>query len=143
MYQAFLEEKGVAFDPSIVFSMQLSEAGGRELARAVLGPGDWRGRIDAILCGNDIFAIAAIEALREAGVAVGRDLSIVGMDDIPAAAHCLPPLTTVRKPRARTGAAAAELLLERMRDPGRPVERRLFPGELVIRGSVAERQVRT
>lgn len=140
-YEDFLAEKGVPHDPSIVFSMHLSEEGGRELARSLLSLKDWRRRVDAIFCGNDMLAIAAMEVLETAGVVVGRDLSVIGMDDIPAAVHLRPGLTTVRKDRARTGAAAAELLLARILDPRRPAERRLFPGELVARGSVAERRI--
>jgi len=140
VYQAFLAEKGVAFDPSIAFSVKLSEEGGRELARELLALKKWRERVDSIFCGNDILAIAAIDALREAGVTVGKDVSLVGMDDIPEAARTYPPLTTVRKPRDLIGAAAAELLLARMRAPDRPVEKRLFPGELVARSSAAERR---
>ena len=138
-YEDFLVEKGLPHDPGIVFSMHLSEEGGRELARSILSIENWRARVDAVFCGNDILAIAAIDALREAGVEAGRDISVVGMDDIPEASHMWPGLTTVRKPRLLTGRAAAELLLARMADPDRPSERRLFPGELVARGSVAER----
>jgi len=138
-YDDFMAEKGVEPDPTLAFSVKLSEEGGRELARALLALDGWRDRVDAVFCGNDILAIAAINALRESGVEAGRDLSIVGMDDIPAAAHVFPALTTVRKPRALIGRAAAELLLARIREPGRPAERRLFPGELMVRGSVLER----
>jgi DNA-binding LacI/PurR family transcriptional regulator len=140
VYDAFLAEKGIAVDPSIAFSVKLSEEGGRELVRAFLATKRWREKVDSIFCGNDILAIAAIDALREAGVEVGKDVSLVGMDDIPEAASTNPPLTTVRKPRDLIGAAAAELLLARMRDPDRPVEKRLFPGELVARSSAAERR---
>jgi len=141
-YEEFLAEKGLAFDPSIVFSVHLSEEGGRELARSLLGLADWRERVDAVFCGNDILAIAAIDSLREAGVEAGRDISIVGMDDIPAASHIRPGLTTVRKPRVKNGATAAELLLARIRDPDRPPEKRLFGCELITRESVAERLIR-
>jgi len=139
-YVEFHRGKGVAPDPGIAFSVKMSEEGGPELVRALLALEGWRDRVDALLCGNDLLAISALYALREAGIEAGRDISLVGMDDIPVAAHTWPALTTVRKPRAATGAAAAELLLKRIRDPDRPVEKRLFPGELVARGSVAERR---
>jgi len=138
-YEGFLAEKCVAPDPGIVFSVKLSDEGGRDLARGLLALDDWRNRVDAIFCGNDILAIAAIDALREAGVETGKDISLVGLDDIPAAANTRPALTTVRKPRALIGAAAAEQLLARIGDPDRPSEKRLYPGELIIRGSVTER----
>jgi len=139
-YEEFLTEKGVRHNPGIAFSVKLSGEGGRELARALGSMERWRERVDAVFCGNDLMAIAAMEALRETGIEPGRDISVVGMDDIPAAALVRPSLTTVRKPRALIGAAAAELLLERIMDPERPRERRLFPGELIERDSVVERQ---
>jgi LacI family transcriptional regulator len=139
-YEEFLAEKGIPLDPSIAFTVKLSEDGGRLFARSLLALDGWRDRVDAVFCGNDLLAIAAMEALREAGIEAGRDISVIGMDDIPAAAHVRPGLTTVRKPRALIGAAAAELLLARIRDPERPRERRLFPGELIERESVVERR---
>lgn len=138
-YDDFMREKGVQPDPALAFSVKLSEEGGREMVHSLLALAHWRDRVDAIFCGNDILAIAAINCLREAGVETGRDISLVGMDDIPAAAHVYPALTTVRKPRSLIGAAAAELLLARIEDPDRPAEKRLFPGQLIARGSVAER----
>ena len=139
-WEEFLAEKGIEHDPEIGFTVKLSEDGGRVFARSLLALDGWKDRVDAVFCGNDLLAIAAMDALRDAGIQPGRDISVVGMDDIPAAAHVRPALTTVRKPRALIGAAAAELLLARIRDPERPRERRLFPGELIERDSVAERR---
>jgi DNA-binding LacI/PurR family transcriptional regulator len=139
-YKEFLAEKGLAFDPDLVFSVNLDEEGGRELARKFLSLPEWRKRMDSLFCGNDILAIAAIAEFRKYGIIPGIDLSIVGMDDIPEAAQTYPPLTTVRKPKQLFGAQAAELLLARMKDPGKPVEKRLFPGELILRDSVARKK---
>ena len=139
-YKDFLHEKGLAYDPDLVFSVNLDEEGGRELARSVLALPDRRRRMDALFCGNDALAIAAMAEFRKFGVIPGIDISVIGMDDVPAAAQTYPPLTTVRKPRDLIGAAAAELLLGRMKDPGRPAEKRLFPGELVIRDSVIQKR---
>ena len=136
-YDEFVSERGLPADPELAISVRLSAEGGRELVRRFL---ELRERPDAIFCGNDILAIAALDAFKAAGLEPGREVSIVGMDDIPAAAQCRPGLTTVRKPRQLLGAAAAERLLERMRDPEAQAERLLFPGELVERGSVADKR---
>lgn len=138
-YKDFLYEKGLAYDPEFVFSVRLSEEGGRELAKRFLSLPEWRQRADSLFCGNDILAIAAINEFRKFGIIPGIDISLVGMDDIPAASHTYPALTTVRKPRQLIGATAAEILLERLKDPGRPAEKRLFPGELIVRDSVVQR----
>ncbi len=142
-YGEFLNAKGIEADPELMFSVLFSEEGGRELVRELVGLEGWRDRIDALLCGNDLLAISALYALREEGIEPGKELSLMGMDDIPISAHTSPGLTTVRKPRTQIGAAAAELLMKRIAEPGGPVEKRLFPGELVVRDSVIERTIGT
>ncbi len=71
----------------------------------------------AILCGNDLMAIGAIQALNAAGLRVPQDVSVVGSDDIPFAPHFNPPLSTVRVPRERLGSMAFEALASMLRDP--------------------------
>lgn len=71
----------------------------------------------AILCGNDLMAIGAVQALDAAGLRVPQDVSVVGSDDILFAPHFNPPLTTVRVPRERLGAMAFEALDGMLRDP--------------------------
>ncbi|MHB0897062.1 MAG: LacI family DNA-binding transcriptional regulator [Spirochaetales bacterium] len=139
-YKDFLSEKGLAYDPDLVFSVNLDEEGGRELARRFLALPDWRKRTDSLFCGNDALAIAAMGEFRKYGIIPGIDVSVIGMDDVPAAAQTYPPLTTVRKPRGLIGAAAAELLLKKMGSPDRSVEKHLFPGELIIRDSVVQKR---
>ena len=139
-YKDFLREKGLAYDPDLVFSVNLDEEGGRELARRFLALPDWRKRTDSLFCGNDALAIAAMGEFRKYGIIPGIDVSVIGMDDVPAAAQTYPPLTTVRKPRGLIGSAAAELLLKKMGSPDRSVEKQLFPGELIIRDSVVQKR---
>ena len=139
-YKDFLHEKGLSYDPDLVFSVNLDEEGGRELARRFLALPDWRKRTDSLFCGNDALAIAAMGEFRKYGITPGIDVSVIGMDDVPAASQTYPPLTTVRKPRNLIGAAAAELLLKKMGDPCGTVEKHLFPGELIVRDSVVPRK---
>ena len=70
----------------------------------------------AIVCSNDLTAIGAIRALFRSGIRVPQDVSVVGADDIPFAALCHPPLTTVQIPRERLGALACEILQRMLRD---------------------------
>ena len=91
----------------------------------------------ALFAYNDISAIGSIRALREAGLRVPEDVSVIGFDDIHGAAYHNPALTTVRQPLERMGAIAAETLIERIE--GRkdyPSEIAIEP-ELVIRESTA------
>lgn len=139
-YKDYLYEKGLPFHPDLMFSVNLDEGGGRDLAKRLLALHDWKHNVDSLLCGNDIVAIAAMNELRKYSIIAGRDISIIGMDDIPASSQTYPPLTTVWKPREQIGVAAAELLIRRMQDPLRPVEKHLFPGKLAIRDSVIDRR---
>jgi LacI family transcriptional regulator len=72
----------------------------------------------ALFAFNDISAMGAIRALREAKMRVPQDVSVVGFDDIQSAAYQNPALTTVRQPLREMGRIAAETLLRRIRRPG-------------------------
>jgi LacI family transcriptional regulator len=96
---------------------------------------------DAIMVGNDYFALGVYRALTEAGIRVPDDVLVGGFGDHPFAGYLNPPLTTVRLPAAGIGIAAVDLLLRRMKGRdnqetghGRPEKVRLRP-ELVVRAS--------
>ena len=82
----------------------------------------------ALFTFNDISAIGAIHALREAGRRVPEDVSVVGFDDIQSAAFQNPALTTVRQPLREMGLIAAETLLRRITAPANAP----FPNEIVV-----------
>jgi LacI family transcriptional regulator len=81
----------------------------------------------AIFCFNDIAAIGAIRALKDAGLAVPGDVSVVGFDDIQSAAYSTPSLTTVRQPLMEMGKRGAQVLLERIANRGKE-----YPSEIVM-----------
>lgn len=93
-------------------------------------------RPDAIYCGNDVMALAAIDVARaEFDLSVPQDLSVVGFDDIGTAATPAYGLTTVRQPIAEMIEAAADLMLRLIEGPdSRPLEIRL-KSELIQRSS--------
>jgi DNA-binding LacI/PurR family transcriptional regulator len=90
----------------------------------------------AVFCFNDIAAIGAIRALKDAGLRVPEDVSVVGFDDIQSAAFSTPSLTTVRQPLTEMGRRGAQLLLERIahREREYAVEIIMAP-ELIVRES--------
>jgi LacI family transcriptional regulator len=93
----------------------------------------------ALFAFNDISAIGSIRALREAGLRVPEDVSVIGFDDIPAAAYNYPALTTIKQPLSEMGRLAAEHLLKRISDGAEsdlPEEIMVEP-ELIIRQSTA------
>jgi LacI family transcriptional regulator len=70
----------------------------------------------AIFAFNDVTAIGAVLALREAGLRIPRDVSVLGFDDVLIAATCNPPLTTIHQPLRSMGQVAASTLLALIRD---------------------------
>ncbi len=84
---------------------------------------------------NDISAIGAIWAFREAGLRVPQDVSVVGFDDIAGAAFANPGLTTVRQPLLRMGQIAAQTVIDRIEERGTYLPEIAIEPEFVVRES--------
>ncbi len=93
----------------------------------------------ALFAFNDISALGAIRALREAGKKVPEDVSVIGFDDIQSAAYQNPGLTTIRQPLREMGMTAAETLVRRISAPKNSEYPRsiVVEPELIVRGSTA------
>ena len=88
--------------------------------------------IQAVVCTSDIMAIGAIDAARDTlGLAVPSQLSIVGFDGWDAGQWSGYRVTTFTQPVAAMAEAAVQLLVDRIDDPSRPPQRRLFEGQFV------------
>jgi LacI family transcriptional regulator len=108
-----------------------------------------RVKFTAMLAFDDLTALGAIRALRQAGRHVPEDCSVIGFDDVPHAALSTPGLTTIRQPMEQMGSLAAEWVLESLdtpkppqrgaRSPGLSGTLHLLPPELVVRDSTARR----
>lgn len=131
-YARALAQAGLESDPRLVVPGDWTRDGGRAAMHAML---EAAAPPDAVVCANDVMAIGALSAALEAGLDVPRDLSIIGVDDIDAAALVRPALTTVRVPAEEIGRAAGDLLLHRINDPGGPRRHVLVGHSLVIRQS--------
>ncbi|MBL7199062.1 MAG: LacI family DNA-binding transcriptional regulator [Anaerolineae bacterium] len=112
--QQALAEANIPFEPSLIEHGDWSYASGQDAVERLL-----RGsaRFTALFAQNDRMAIGAIHALRKAGRAVPEDIAIVGYDDIPVAAYCHPPLTTIHQPMAKVGQVATRLLIQIIENP--------------------------
>ncbi|WP_454886682.1 LacI family DNA-binding transcriptional regulator [Sphingomonas oryzagri] len=129
---ARLAEAGIDDVPVVRgdFSYDSGRAGMHDLARKT-------GRIpDALICVSDQMAIGAMDAARiDLGIAIPKDLSIVGFDGSGPAGWASYALTSIRQPVRRMTEAAVAMLMERIEDGTTPAERRLFAGELLGGGS--------
>jgi DNA-binding LacI/PurR family transcriptional regulator len=92
-------------------------------------------RFTALFAYNDNSAIGAIWALKEAGLRVPQDVSVVGFDDIPVAAFANPALTTVRQPLVRMGEIAAQTLVSQIEGREEYVSEIAIEPEFVVRDS--------
>jgi LacI family transcriptional regulator len=93
-------------------------------------------RPTAVVASNDLTAIGALRAIRQCGLRVPEDISVVGFDDIQMAEFTEPPLTTVRLLRTEVASAACDALLQLIQTPGTGAEFRVGTS-LVIRASTA------
>jgi LacI family transcriptional regulator len=89
----------------------------------------------AIVFGNDEMAIGALATLRKAKLRVPADVALTGFDDIGAARHVRPPLTTVRQPMRELGERSVRMLLDRLSQPDQPRCSVVLPTEVVLRRS--------
>ncbi|GII81963.1 transcriptional regulator [Sphaerisporangium rufum] len=107
-YRSALAEAGLPADSALVVRGPLTREGGQAAARELLSRPD---RPTAIFTANDLQALGVYLAARELGLAIPRDLSVVGFDDLPVVAWVDPPLTTVHQPLYEMAAAATELAM--------------------------------
>ena len=131
-YRDALAEFGIAEDPQLIVEGDFLQPAAYVGAQHLLALPE---RLTAIVAANDVSAFAVLDVARERGLRVPDDLSLVGFDDIPAAAMVVPHLTTVRQPLLQMGAAATTMLLERIEQPDLPVTCLELPTELIVRGS--------
>ena len=118
--------------PHEKFATTLSVAGGAQAATCIL---HGAGSFDAILCLSDVLAYSVLHAVQRAGLRITDDLSVMGMQDLPASAHTVPRLSTVHLPVRRTGRQAAESLAAWVTDKAvlGPIE---FKAKLTLRETV-------
>ncbi|MEU8222772.1 LacI family DNA-binding transcriptional regulator [Kribbella sp. NPDC048915] len=130
-YKGFQEAMAVAgLDAGRVAHGDFSEQGGSAAMRELL---DQHADLDAVFVASDQMAVGAMQVLKEAGRAVPDDVAIVGFNDIAAARHMDPPLTTVAQPIQSLGREMARMLLALTSgDTPTPL---ILPTRLVRRGS--------
>ncbi len=136
--QKALFEQKVLYNPEMVYYGNWVRESGYEGARILM-----QYQPDALICMNDFMAAGACDHLREKGIAVPDDISVIGFDDVELAAYTTPPFTTNRINHDEIGRQAAYKLLDilsgkdEIRKSGRePIK---VPCDLVIRESVAKR----
>ncbi|MFC7247829.1 LacI family DNA-binding transcriptional regulator [Catellatospora aurea] len=93
--------------------------------------------VTGFVCGSDLMALGAIRAVRQRGLQVPTDVSVVGYDDSPLIAFTDPPMTTLRQPVRAMAVAAVRALVDEIKGHPAPHSEYIFRPELVVRGSTA------
>ncbi|MEI8131193.1 MAG: LacI family DNA-binding transcriptional regulator [Leptolinea sp.] len=89
----------------------------------------------AVLVANNLMTLGALQAIHERNLMIPDQIAVVGFDDMPWATSLQPPLTAVAQPTYELGIAAAQLLLDRLREPDRPYRHVVLETQLMIRAS--------
>jgi DNA-binding LacI/PurR family transcriptional regulator len=132
-FTARLAEAGRTLHAREVGNFRMDEAAEAARRMFAVAPED---RPDAVFVANDHMAIPVMDTLRsEFGLRVPEDVSVVGYDDVPAAAWPAYDLTTMRQPAGRMVAETVDLLLRLVEDDAAPPRNIEVRGELILRGS--------
>ncbi len=136
-YKQALAKYLVDFNPAYVLEIEHSEdhQSGYEAMRQLLSLST---PPTAVFTHNDVLALGAMHATREAGLSIPKDISVVGYDDISSAAYFSPPLTTVRLAKHELGREAGRIVLEHIKSNNASTFQKVaLPVELVIRASTS------
>jgi LacI family transcriptional regulator len=127
-----LSEHGAEPAAYHVVACEFTRDGGYAATAALLDAAGGQAPVDCLFAVNDVMALGALAALRDAGLRVPHDIGVAGFDDIDSLRDVIPGLTTVRLPMTEMGAAVVDLALDGDPDTVRRVRIR---GELVLRES--------
>lgn len=137
-YRRAQEEAGISIEEGWIVPGDFRYQGGEAAAAKLLRLGE---PPSAIFACNDVMAIGALRTLRNAGLQVPGDVSIIGFDDIPLASAVSPALTTVAQPIAELATLAAQCLISRIQNDreDEPRQRSVLETRLIVRDSCALR----
>ena len=120
-YQQALKQLGVELDHGLVWPGDFTRLGGYVAVQEHLDLIE-QGKATAIFASNDLMAIGAMQALREAGYKIPEQISVMGFDGIEVGKYLSPPLTTVQQPVYRLGKEVARVLLEQIEHNPGPIQ---------------------
>jgi LacI family transcriptional regulator len=139
-----MKQANLPVPPEYVQETNFTRAGGREKTGTLLR---LKSRPTAIFASNDLIALGAIRATREAGLSCPEDISIFGFDNLDMDDEIVPSLSTVDQFISELGASAAQIVIDRVAGDNGPAKRICIPTRLRLRGStgplLSEKRVAT
>ena len=133
-YRRALGEYGIAFDPSLVFTQEITVEEGKKLGRLLSA----RPSVTGVFASADILAAGIMAGLAECGVSVPADKSIVGFDDNYLSQLTIPGLTTIHQDADLKGILATDMILKQLLHEPVSEKRVILPVRLIERGSVRQ-----
>lgn len=130
-YLTALKERDVELNPQLVYEDDYNADTGHQGALTLLE----RGALDGIVCGNDLIAAGAIEAIKKQGLDIPGDIKIIGLDNIYFSKYLSPPLTTIEQPAYEMGRAAAQMLVRNILY-GEPLATKELSYRMILRETV-------
>lgn len=134
-YQQALEESGIEFDPTLVISTEPGLLEGTQAMKQLLALPKPPTAVFAV---SDYLAIGALKSIKQAGLKVPENISLVGFDGLEFAAYCDPPLTTVRVPANKMGRLAVNILLDTIDQDVSQPKQYCLDADLIIRKSCSK-----
>jgi DNA-binding LacI/PurR family transcriptional regulator len=132
-YLAALNERGIELDPTLVRTGLPIESLGRQSVDELFS---LPSPPTALFTGNNLLTVGALHGIKNRGLKIPDDLSLVAFDDMEWYSVISPTITAIAQPTYDMGWAAADLILNRIRDPNRPINKILLQPEMFIRESV-------
>lgn len=131
-YRSALRTYHIPDAPELIYEGNFFQPDGYAGAQAML---DLPEPPTAIFASNDVMAMGVMDAVRNRGLRVPDDVSIVGFDDIPQASLVRPALTTINQPLEKMGRVATQKLLDLLKHPEKEADRIELPTHLIVRDS--------
>lgn len=140
-YRAALADCNIPISEELIVEGDFQQQTGYRAAKSLLQNVD--PPPTAIFASNDLSAFGAMDAVRECGLRIPEDISVIGFDDIPQSSLVYPKLTTVHQPLEQMGQVAVKMLLEQIADRRCPPQRVTLATQLIIRDSCGPNQMKT
>lgn len=133
-YRSALRTHHITEEAELIYEGDFLQTDGYTGASALL---DLPNPPTAIFASNDVMAMGVMDAVRNRGLRVPNDISVIGFDNIPQSAMVFPTLTTVQQPLEQMGRVATQMLLGILKTPEKESGRIELPTELLVRNSTS------
>jgi LacI family transcriptional regulator len=131
-YHATMAANKLSVADEWIVEGDMTQRGGAEIINKLLAV---EPKITAVIAGNDLMAVGAINRIQQLGLKVGQDIAVAGFDDIPLAAYTTPPLTTLQQPIYEIGRRTCAMLIDVINGRWPEEQHVLLTPKLVIRES--------